>query len=271
MRDENLKAHCKNVHNASKRIAGEVSVENWFGTPASAKVSKISKMSSSSTSGEFLLTTGGRKTPEDLILTGPPEEEENKDIIDEAEVEKGIDLSPPPQHDKMEEAELDDNDTLKELVRIVKDISVQSGDSNHEIKRVKESIAALTAKLENKIPEFAQPEEVNLYDERIKALRDCKTIDEITETFTELVVEEETGLILCELCFTEKESHGNRNPGQFRIDLGGVEPEVDRSKQNRNFINLKKSIKRHFNTTMHTDNWKAWDEKEKAEEALNTR
>ena len=140
MRDENLKAHCKNVHNASKRIAGEVSVENWFGTPASAKVSKISKMSSSSTSGEFLLTTGGRKTPEDLILTEPPEEKENKEIIDEAKVEKGIDLSPPPQHDEMEEAELDDNDTLKELVRIVKDISVQSGDSNHEIKRVKESI-----------------------------------------------------------------------------------------------------------------------------------
>ena len=73
-------------------------------------------------------------------MTGPLEDEENKDIIDEAEVEKGIDLSPPPQHDEMEEAELDDNDTLKELVRIVKDISVQSGDSNHEIKRVKESI-----------------------------------------------------------------------------------------------------------------------------------
>ena len=40
MRDEHLKAHCRTVHEASKRIAGEVSVENWFGTPASAKVSK---------------------------------------------------------------------------------------------------------------------------------------------------------------------------------------------------------------------------------------
>ena len=71
MKDENLKAHCKNVHNAFKRIADERSVENWFGTPASAKVSKTSQESSSSTSGELLLTTGGRKTPEDLILTGP--------------------------------------------------------------------------------------------------------------------------------------------------------------------------------------------------------
>ena len=34
MRDENLKEHCKNVHNASKRIAGERSVENWIRTPA---------------------------------------------------------------------------------------------------------------------------------------------------------------------------------------------------------------------------------------------
>ena len=73
MKDENLKAHCRNVHNAAKRIAGERSVENWFGTPAAAKVSKTSQESSSSTSGEFLLTTGGRKTPEYLILTGPPD------------------------------------------------------------------------------------------------------------------------------------------------------------------------------------------------------
>ena len=43
MKDENLKAHCRNVHNAAKRIAGERSVENWFGTPASAKVSKTSQ------------------------------------------------------------------------------------------------------------------------------------------------------------------------------------------------------------------------------------
>ena len=61
-----------------------------------------------------------------------------------------------------------------------------------------------------------------------------------------LVVEEETGLILCELCFAEKESQGYKNPGQFKMDLGGVETEGDISKQSRNFINLKKSIKKAF-------------------------
>ena len=51
MKDENLKAHCRNVHNAAKRIAGERSVEYWFGTPVLVKVSKTSQESSSSMSG----------------------------------------------------------------------------------------------------------------------------------------------------------------------------------------------------------------------------
>lgn len=76
MRDENLRTHCKKAHKAAKRVAGERSVEGFFASPFQPKVSKTSTESSASTSGEILLSTGGRQTPEDLVLTGPPSHEE---------------------------------------------------------------------------------------------------------------------------------------------------------------------------------------------------
>ena len=67
MKDESLKKHCEVKHNAAKCIAGEVSVSGFFAS--SAKKSKPSE--SSSTSIELLLQSGGRKTPEDNILSRP--------------------------------------------------------------------------------------------------------------------------------------------------------------------------------------------------------
>ena len=67
MRDENLKSHCKNIHNAAKHVAGERSVEGFFNPPVS-KVLKASLQSSSSTSEECLLASGGQNTHVDLLL-----------------------------------------------------------------------------------------------------------------------------------------------------------------------------------------------------------
>ena len=235
VKDEYLKFHCKNIHSAAKRVAGERSVDSFFGAPASSKVSKTSVESSSSTSGECLLLSGGRKTPEDLIFTGPAPDE---DVIEPL----------------IEVKETADKDPVKELVKLVKDIAVKSDDSCDEIKLLRESIANLASKLEKKIPEFAKPDEVGPYDERINALRDCKTVEDIVETFEELVVEENTGLILCELCFVEKESIGNKKPGQFKFDGESIEVHDEVSKMSRSFINLKANIKRRFKTVGHIEN-----------------
>ena len=137
MRDENLKSHCKNIHNAAKRVAGERSVEGFFNHPVS-KVSKTSLQSSSSTSGECLLASGGRNTPEDLLLTSPsPTEEyektfeEHKDVIDAGSV--NLNEKPLEQH----QVGIDDGSVkLKEIVGLVKNIDVKSEDSVIEIKLV---------------------------------------------------------------------------------------------------------------------------------------
>ena len=258
MKDENLKAHCKTVHRQAKRVAGEASVDSFFKTPA-AKVSKSSLASSSSTSGEQLLMSGGRKTPEDLFLTSPtPDDAHEEDSVTPVLV---LD---------------DDSMDMKELVKLVKNLDVKSGDSVNEIKLLRETVTSLALKLEKKVPEFAKPDEASPYDERILSLRDCKTVGDIIDTFDELVVEQETGLLLCELCFVDKESLGTKTPGQFkiRIDENEMEDEFfqpENINQSRKFINLKKSIKRHFKTTQHTDNWKAWNERENEKTAFKTR
>ena len=64
----------------------------------------------------------------------------------------------------------------------------------------------MVSKLEKKIPEFAKPDGASPYDERIKV-------------FDELVVEEETDMLPCELWFVENESVGARTPGQFKFKI----------------------------------------------------
>ena len=264
MKDENLKSHCKNTHGAAKRVAGERSVENFF-TPPPSKVSKTFVESSSSTSGECLLASGGRQTPEDLLLTGPHTSEDIED-----EPRESLEKDTANEDINEEPTKILEDDTVNELVKLVKDIAVKSGDSYTEIQHLRESITTLVSKLEKKIPEFAKPDDASPYDERIKLLQDCKTVDDITESFDELVVEEETDMILCELCFVENESAGARTPGQFKFKT--VDETMDEgSKQSRPFINLKAAIKKHFKTTLHTNNWEAWKQKEDANEAFKSR
>ena len=71
------------------------------------------------------------------------------------------------------------------------------------------------------------------------------------KTFDELVFEEESGSLLYELCFVEKESHGPIAPGQFKIDTEEEDIEDEETKpkpRTRKLINLRKSIKWHFET-----------------------
>ena len=97
------------------------------------------------------------------------------------------------------------------------------------------------------MPEFAKPDDVIPYDERTNSLYECKTVQDIIETFDELVFEEESESLLCELCFVEKESHGPIAPGQFKIDTEEEDIEDEETKpRTRKFINLRKFIKRHF-------------------------
>ena len=120
----------------------------------------------------------------------------------------------------------------------------------------------MVSKLQMKIPEFAKPEDVSPLDERILSLRDCRTIEDIIENFEELVVEEETRSILCELCFVDKEAKGANTPGYFQLAVDDEDTDMDlddpKKILDRNFINLKKSIKRHFNTNQHLNNWESW-------------
>ena len=69
----------------------------------------------------------------------------------------------------------------------------------------------------------------------------------------------------------EKESIGNKKPGQFKFDGESIEVHDEVSKMSRSFINLKANIKRHFKTVGHIENWEAWKEKEEANEAYRTR
>ena len=127
----------------------------------------------------------------------------------------------------------------------------------------------MALKLQKKIPEFAKPDDVDPSDERILELRDCRTVEEIIETFDELVLEEETGTLLCEICYVEKESQGSKYPGKFDAvmeeELG---EEEENKKQNRKFINLKKSLKRHFETDIHIKNWNIWSKKNDEKRAV---
>ena len=50
----------------------------------------------------------------------------------------------------------------------------------------------MALKLQKKISEFAKPDDADPSDERILELRDCRTVEEIIETFDELALEEET-------------------------------------------------------------------------------
>ena len=183
MRDENLKTHCKKAHKAAKRVAGERSVEGFFASPFQPKVSKTSTESSASTSGEILLSTGERRTPEDLLLTGPPSHEELQVPVDLVDMfEDDTVKSPVEPKDALEE------NTVNELVTLVKDIAEKSGESSTEIKFLRESIETLVSKLEKKVPEFAKPDETSPSDERVELFHRCKTVDDIVEIFDKLVV-----------------------------------------------------------------------------------
>ena len=65
MLEENLSKHCRNKHNAAKRIAGEQSASDMFGGSF-----KKAKKDDADTE-KLLATTGGRQTPDDLLLVGP--------------------------------------------------------------------------------------------------------------------------------------------------------------------------------------------------------
>ena len=267
MRDENLKTHCKKAHKAAKRVAGERSVEGFFASPFQPKVSKTSTESSASTSGEILLSTGGRQTPEDLLLTGPPSHEELQVPVDLVDMfEDDTVKSPVEPKDALEE------NTVNELVTLVKDIAEKSGESSTEIKFLRESIETLVSKLEKKVPEFAKPDETSPSDERVELLHRCKTVDDIVEIFDELVVEKETDIVFCELCYIEKESVGAKKPGQFKYEkVEQNDDDGENLQQSRSFRNLKIGIKKHFQSTLHNDNWKVWKAKEDAKEVFKKR
>ena len=100
-------------------------------------------------------------------------------------------------------------------------------------------------------------------------MKELWTVEEIIETFDELVLEEETGTLLCEICYVEKESQGSKYPGKFDAvmeeELG---EEEENKKENRKFINLKKSLKRHFETDIHIKNWNIWSKKNDEKRAV---
>ena len=153
----------------------------------------------------------------------------------------------------------EDSGEMKNLIEAVEKANLNSENSLKEIKILQDNVNSLALKLQKKIPEFAKPDDVDPSDERILELRDCRTVEEIIETFDELVLEEETGTLLCEICYVEKESQGSKYPGKFDAvmeeELG---EEEENKKQNRKFISLKNSLKRHFETDIHIKNWNIW-------------
>ena len=249
MLEENLSEHCRKKHNAAKRIVGETSVSDMF-SPA-AKKSKASDSGSSSAQAELLLATGGRKTPEDNILVRPETPVEYIDPF---------------------LADYTDTERLNDLINVVRGIHITSEESKQTLKELKDDINSLAAKLQMKVPEFAKPDDVSPFDERILNLRDCRTIEQIVEVFDELVYEEDSGSLLCELCFVNKEAEGSRTPGHFKMVADDEDSEVDnenvRKNLDRKFINMKKSIKRHFKTTQHMENWEVWKKSHDEKRAL---
>ena len=252
MLEENLKPHCELKHRAPKRVAGQQDILSLFaGSAKKAKTISVPKASS-----ELLLQTGGsggRETPDYNILSRPETPTENPE-------------------DQIEQPK--DNDKINELVGIVKNIDMNSENTLHEVKLLKDSIKTLESSLKKKVPEFAKPDDVAPSDSRIAELTKCKTVEDILETFPELVFEEDTNKILCELCFIDKEAEGSRIPGQFDVNI--EEEDLDNSKEGEDkrkqvFYNLKKSLKRHFENTLHTENWEAWNKKNEEEKAFKKR
>ena len=118
------------------------------------------------------MASGGRQTPEDLLLTGPHTSEDIED-----EPRESLEKDTANEDLNEEPTKILEDDTVNELVKLVKDIAVKSGDSYTEIQHLRESITTLVSELEKKIPEFAKPDDSSPYDERIKLLQDCKTVD----------------------------------------------------------------------------------------------
>ena len=209
------------------------------------------------------------KTPEDNFFSRPdtPMDDIDKlDLDDEEETQvKGpavVKVMDDPEAKIEAQSHVDDSGEMKNLVEAVEKANLNSEKSLKEIKILQDNVNSLALKLQKKIPEFAKPDDVDPSDERILELRDCRTVEEIIETFDELVLEEETGTLLCEICYVEKESQGSKYPGKFDAvmeeELG---EEEGNKKQNRKFINLKKSLKRHFETDIHIKNWNIWSKK----------
>ena len=256
MKDENLAKHCKLKHNAAKRVLGEESVSGYFATSAKKPRENENTSSAGSSQGEMLLLSAGRKTPEDSLLTRP-------------------ETPPPVEHFIDEKDTTEENEHLKDLVKTVKNIDMNSQTSLKEILLLRESVEALENKLKKKIPEYAKPDDVIPEDTRINELNGCATMDDVLETFEELVYEEQTNIVLCELCYVEKEGEGEgaRKPGQFY--LGDHDEDMENEdlekKQRKTFQNFKKSIKRHFETGLHVENWKEWHEKNNLKNSLRKR
>ena len=255
MLEENLSAHCNKKHKAAKRILGEASVSGYFASSSKkSKQEESSELESSTTDTERLLATGGRKTPEDNILVRPETPAYEEESLE----------------DEKEKLYLE-SDHVKTLLETLKKVDLKSDDSLNEIKLLRDNISSLASKLELRLPEFAKPDDVQPIDERIVNLRDCRTVKDILETFEELVFEEETETVLCELCYVDKESKGANNPGQFAVNMEDddihVNEEDEHTKQTRKFLNLKGSIRKHFKTIPHNKNWEAWkaaDDEKKA-------
>ena len=151
MKDGNLKKHCLTKHSAAKRVLGEQSVFGHFATSAKRSIqSKMTDPSTSSKPDELLLLSGGRKTPDNLFSRPetPDERDPATDVFEDDD-----------EHTDVEDGQ------LKELIKTVKKIDVNSESSLKEIKLLHESIYALESRLRKKVPEFAKPDDVSPVDE----------------------------------------------------------------------------------------------------------
>ena len=121
MLEENLSKHCRNKHNAAKRIAGEQSASDMFG----GSVKKAKK--DDADTEKLLATTGGRQTPDDLLLVGPDTPD---DIL---VVKPGETPTPDVPHRDIFEADYSDSERLADLINVVKGIHINSEESKQSI------------------------------------------------------------------------------------------------------------------------------------------
>lgn len=173
---------------------------------------------------------------------------------------------------------------LAETDRILEKLSEMNIGINSLTEKMTSVENVIKAGKQMEIPQIARPDDVEPEDDRLCDLRNCKTVNDILELLPEMAIgeaeeeEEEDSdghqYMYCQLCTSKDTKKGAtkdmRVKGRFPIPANAMRCD-EKGNLSMHFRNLKKNVKRHIKSDLHTDQWNLWEAAEKKKEKQRTR